>query len=381
MSALSIAIRTPFPRVVHPDRRDNGRKGSLRMARIRLSKPQGRILHVRRALSPEKTLAVRAALVVVLVVLVVAVFWFDRDGLKDQIDNHVSFPDVLYFAMVTVTTVGYGDIVPVSHTARMIDAFAVTPIRVFLWFIFLGTAYEFVVQKLVEDFRMSRIQKTLNGHVVLCGFGHSGFIAAGETVAKGHPPDRVVAIDLSESRVRLAAESGFIGLLGDSTSEEMLARACVGSAKAVIVSTGRDDTTILVILTVRHLAANARIVASIREEENMKLARLSGADLVVSPPKIGGYLLADAVETRHAMPFLCDLMSTGGRMELVERPAGPEEIGRTMAGVAGALVVHVHSRGRDVSVLERDRYVIQPGDTLLVIGPSAEAGEESAEAG
>ena len=334
---------------------------------------RGRILHMRSVLSPERTLAVRAGLIVLLLATVIAVFWFDRDGLKDQIDGHISFSDILYFAMITVTTVGYGDIVPVSQTARLIDAFAVTPIRIFIWFIFLGTAYEFVVQKIVEDFRMNRLQKNLNGHLVLCGYGHSGFIAAQETLSKGHPPERIVAIDLSEERVRMAAEAGFIGLRGDAASEELLTMACVQSAKAVIVSTGRDDTSVLVILTVRHLS-KAKIVASVKEEENIKLARLSGADLVISPPKIGGYLLADAVETQHATPFLCDLMSTAGQVELHERPAAPGEVGKTMAAVTAGMVVQVHTQDRDVPCSERHRYVIQPGDTLLLINPVGPAG-------
>ncbi|TWA63561.1 voltage-gated potassium channel [Azospirillum baldaniorum] len=338
--------------------------------RIKSAPRRGRVLHVRSGMSAEQTLALRVGLVVVLIALVIAVFWFDRDGLKDQIDGHVSFPDILYFAMITVTTVGYGDIVPVSHTARLIDAFAVTPIRIFIWFIFLGTAYEFVVQRIIEDFRMSRIQKHLQGHIVLCGFGHSGFIAAQETVAKGHPGERIVVIDQSKERIRLAAEAGFIGLLGDATSEEMLTRACVGSAKAVIVSSGRDDTTILVILTVRHLSAGTKIVGNIKQEENIKLAKLSGADLVVSPPRIGGYLMADAVETSHATPFLCDLMSVGGQMVLTERPAARDEVGKTMAEATAGVIVQIHSNGRAIPFTERHRHIIQPGDLLLVISPA-----------
>ncbi|WP_434624948.1 potassium channel family protein [Azospirillum sp. B2RO_4] len=330
---------------------------------------KGRLLHVRSGLSAEKTLLVRIGIVAVLIALVIAVFWFDRDGLKDNLDDHISFPDILYFAMITVTTVGYGDIVPVSHTARLIDAFAVTPIRIFIWFIFLGTAYELVVQRIVEEFRLSRIQKQLQGHIVLCGFGHSGFIAAQETASKGHPADRIVVIDESEDRIQLAADAGFVGLLGDATSEETLTNACVANAKAVIVSAGRDDTTILVILTVRHLSADTKIVANIKQEENIKLANLSGADLVVSPPKIGGYLMADAVETRHATPFLCDLMSTGGQMVLRERRAEPDEVGLTMAEVSGGMVVQIHSHGRNIPFTERNRYIIQPQDTLLIISP------------
>jgi len=327
---------------------------------------RGQILHMRSVLSPERTLAVRGSLIALLLATVIAIFWFDRDGLKDQIDGYVSFPDILYFTMITITTVGYGDIVPVSHTARLYDAFVVTPIRVFIWFIFLGTAYEFVVQKIVEDFRMSRLQKDLNGHVVLCGYGHSNSVTAQEIIAKGHPPERIVAIDQSEERVRLSADAGFIGLRGDATSEELLSMACVQTAKAVVVSTGRDDTTILVVLTVRHLS-KAKIVASINEDENIKLARLSGATLVVSPPKISGYLLADAVDTQHATPFLCDLMSTAGKVELHERPASTGEVGKTMADIVDGVVVQVHSQGRDIPCSERHRYVIQAGDTLLLI--------------
>ncbi|HYG89747.1 MAG TPA: NAD-binding protein [Azospirillum sp.] len=330
---------------------------------------RGRILHVRSGISPERTLAVRAGIVVLLLVTVIAVFWFDRDGLKDQIDGHISFADIFYFAMITVTTVGYGDIVPVSHTARLIDAFAVTPIRIFIWFIFLGTAYEFVVQRIVEDFRMNRLQKNLVGHLVLCGYGDSGAIAAQETIAKGHAPERIVAIDQSQERIGMAADAGLVGLRGDAASEELLTMACVQAAKAVVVSTGRDDTTILVVLTVRHLSAKAKIVASIKEEENIKLARLSGADLVLSPPKISGYLLADAVETQYATPFLCDLMSTAGQIELHERPATADEVGKIMAAVAGGVVVQVHSHGRDIPLSERHRYRIQPGDILLLIDP------------
>src|SRR3546814_4159280 len=77
----------------------------------------------------------------------IAIHWFDRGGLVDQVDGHISFGDVLYFTMITITTVGYGDIVPVTPRARMFDTIAVTPIRLFVWLIFLGTAYDFIDRK------------------------------------------------------------------------------------------------------------------------------------------------------------------------------------------------------------------------------------------
>jgi voltage-gated potassium channel len=85
---------------------------------------------------------------------------------------------------------------------------------------------------------------------------------------------------------------------------------------------------------------------------------------------VGGYLLADAVETQHATPFLCDLMSTGGHMVMSERVAGPDDIGKTMAQITSGVVVHVHSGDREIRFFEREKYTIQPGDKLLMISPT-----------
>src|SRR6476619_2105527 len=128
----------------------------------------------RRAARSWNGLAIRVALACLLIAVAFSLLWFDRDGLRDNIDGHISFPDVIYFTMITVTTVGYGDIVPVSERARLIDAFLITPIRVFLWLIFLGTAAEFLIKRSWENWRMRIIQKGLDDHIVLAGFGRRG---------------------------------------------------------------------------------------------------------------------------------------------------------------------------------------------------------------
>ena len=346
-------------------------QSELRPPKLRPFVKKGRVLYVRPRFSPGKTLMFRIGMIFSLIAFVIIVFWLDREGLRDHIDGHVSFTDILYFGMITVTTVGYGDIVPVSDSARLIDAFAVTPIRLFIWFIFLGTTYEFIVQKIIEDYRMNQLYKELTDHVVICGFGHSGRIAAQEIVQKNEPSSKVVVIDAREERVRLAAEDGYIGLLGDATSEELLEKARLGNAKTAIVSTGRDDTTILVILTLRHRAPKLKIIANIREEENVKLAKLSGANTVVSPSQIGGYLMANAVGTEHAAAFLSDLMSVGGHMEIHERKALAGDIGKTMADIKSCAIMHIYTaNGNHVGFAERNSYKIAEGDTLLMIDPA-----------
>jgi len=184
-----------------------------------------RLLFTGASASPERTLLVRAALVAGLLGFTMLVFWLDRAGLYDAVDGEISFSDIVYFTLVTVTTVGYGDIVPVSDRARLIDALLVTPVRIFVWFIFLGTAYEFVIRRVIEDLRMNAIQRRLESHVIVCGFGFSGRVAARELVAKGQSKERIVVIDTRADRLEAAAEAGYIGLRGDATREAALREA------------------------------------------------------------------------------------------------------------------------------------------------------------
>ena len=315
-----------------------------------------------------RTLVFRAGLVFTLFALVMVVFWLDRDGLRDHHDGHVSFSDVVYFSMVTITTVGYGDIVPITPTARLIDAIFVTPIRLFIWLIFLGTAYQLVIQRLVEDIRMRVMQAKLHDHVVICGFGHAGRSAAAELVRRGTDKRNVLVIDASRAAVESAGEAGYVGLLGDATHEHVLKEARLESAAAVFVCVGRDDTSVLITLTVRHLSPDVRLVAMVQEEENEKLVRQSGADATVMPSKVGGILLADSLDTSNLAGYVLELITVGGRVTLVEREAQPEDVGRTPREIPEGLCVRV-LRGNEVFGFWEPDVRVQTGDRLVVIRP------------
>lgn len=339
----------------------------LRRLRLQRGGAATPILIRRAAAPPEVSLAARALLVVILIAGVFAVFLFDRDGLRDHIDGHVSLTDVLYFTMITITTVGYGDIVPVSDQARLIDAFLVTPARIFVWFIFLGTAYQLIIERVLEDWRMTRLQQQLAGHVIICGYGHAGSIAALELLHRGREPERIVIIDADRDTLQQAAERGFVCLHGDASSGEMLRVAGVERAEAVILSLSRDDTTVLSILRIRAIAKRVRVVARVREQQNFQLAREGGADEIVSPPRLGGLLLADAVGSRDTVDFVSNLISFSGDYQLVERTPQPGEVGARARELDGSLVVEIERRGRRIGAWSDRELRIEEGDRLLVI--------------
>ena len=327
-----------------------------------------RLLFTRPQVSAERKLATRFVLVVVLLALTMLVFWLDRGNLRDAADGQVSFADIVYFTLVTVTTVGYGDIVPVGERARLLDALLVTPVRIFVWFILLGTAYEFVLQRIVEDMRMNALRESLKDHVVVCGFGYSGRIAAREVVAQGIPAEQVVVIEQRPERLEDAAAEGFIGLRGDASREAALREAGVRAAKAVLVCLSRDDATVLTVLTARSLNEGARILASVMDEENLKLVRKAGADEVVSPAKIAGFLLADAVNSRYTTRFISDILSArGGQLRIAERKAVPAEIGQRMCDVPGRLIVAIEREGRILGFWNAAEERIGERDTVFAI--------------
>jgi voltage-gated potassium channel len=273
--------------------------------------------------------------------------------------------------MITITTVGYGDIVPVSDEARLIDAFFVTPVRIFVWFIFLGTAYQFIIQKLIEEWRMTKLQEQLRDHVILCGFGHSGSMAVGELLLRGRKPEQIVVIDQDRDEVAKAADRGFICLHGDASSEELLNMAGVARANSVIVSVGRDDTAVLIVLTIRALARDVRLIVNVDEPENIKLVKAGGADVVVSPPRFGGVLMADAVDSHTTVDFVSELLTYRGSYQLVEREARPQAIGRSPLEIDGVLIVEVRRAGRRIGLWDEKNVRVEAGDRVLAIDSEA----------
>src|SRR4028119_1185010 len=89
----------------------------------------------------------RIGAVAALIGVLILVHWLERHGLRDNLDGEVSFVDVIYFTMISATTTGYGDIVPVTANTRLFDALVVTPIRIFFLLIFIGSAYMFVAKR------------------------------------------------------------------------------------------------------------------------------------------------------------------------------------------------------------------------------------------
>jgi voltage-gated potassium channel len=327
--------------------------------------------HLRRSSRTPVWLALswRLLLALALIGIALAVHWFDRDGLRQASGKPVTFVDILYFTMITVTTVGYGDIVPVTQQSRLFDTFVVTPIRLFVWLIFLGTAYDFLLKRVWGRWRMGVIQRNLTDHVIVAGYGNSGSEAVNELICRGADPGCVVVIDSREAALREAEGCGAIVMEGDATRNRALEAARIGQAKAMIVAAGRDDTSILIVLTARRLAPQLPISVVIRSPDNEDLAQQAGANTVINPASFAGLLLAGSTHGAHLADYVVDLVASGGQVLLRERAVRPEEIGHPLSQIATGLGHRIHRGDRVFSFWEPEVRALQAGDLIVEVVP------------
>ena len=322
-------------------------------------------------LNPWAHVMIRLAVLLALLVFIIVVHWIERDAFKDNHDGQISFSDIIYFTMISATTTGYGDIVPVTDRARLFDALVVTPIRIFFILILAGTAYTFVIKRTWNRWLMKIIQKNLRNHIIIAGYGVSNSKTLEELLARGVDPRRIVVIDPRQEAIDKAMECGVAVLLGDASRDEMLSAAHVERACALLVSAGRDDSAILIVLTARKRAPELKISVTIRMAENEDIAQQAGADTVVNPVSFAGLLLASSLDGPHRAEYLNDLATSDGQVMLRERVVEEHEVGKSADEICTGQAVRLIRDGKPLGSRDAAFSRLIPGDRVLEIIDSA----------
>ena len=308
-----------------------------------------------------------------ILVFTVLLVWFDRDGYNDANDptTRSSFVDAIYYTTVTLSTTGYGDIAPVTDRARLINAFVITPLRIAFLVLLIGTTLEVLASQGREMFRVARWRKHMDKHVVVIGYGTKGRSAVDTLVNNGTSRESVVVVDPGSVAQEEAHADGLAVVTGDATRREVLRRAHVDQAQQVIITTARDDTTVLATLTVRQLNPDAYIVAAVREQDNVPLVRQSGADSVITSSDAVGRLLGLASFSPNLGSVMEDLLTYGEGLEVAQRDLLVTEVGKAPQSLPDQVIAVV----RDEKVY---RYfdptvtLLARGDELIVVRPAKE---------
>lgn len=336
---------------------------------------------VRRA--PLRALSLRLLAALCLVLVIVTVVYVDRDGYRDVNEDSLDLLDCFYYAVVTLSTTGYGDITPVSDSARLVNVLVITPARVVFLIILVGTTLEVLTEQYRTNLRMTRWRRNVKDHVIICGYGTKGRSAISALLETGLDKEHIVVVERSPAAVRQASAAGLVTVEGSATRSATLNEAHVKNAKAVIIATDSDDAAVLVTLTVRQLTAGrVRIIAGAREAENAPLLKQSGAHHVIVSSATAGRLLGLSTSAPPLIDVVEDLLTPGQGMALAMRSAQRNEVGLSPREL-DLLVIALVRRGKVVSLAEPAGLTVETGDMLVYVRddrPSS-AAQANADAG
>ncbi len=293
--------------------------------------------------------------------------WIGRDGYVDNnTDSPITFADALYYATVSLSTTGYGDIAPVSDLARLLTTVIITPLRLIFLIVFVGTTVELLTERSRQSFRIERWRSKVRQHTIVVGYGTKGRAAVETLLADDAKPDDIVVVDTDRTQLDAASALGLVTVTGNATRSSVLRIAGVAQAAALIVATNRDDTAVLVTLTARELAPDIRIVASVRESENVHLLRQSGANSVVVSAETAGRLLGAATTSPNVVEVVEDLLTPDAGFAITEREVEPSEVGgspRHLGDIVLAVVRGDTLHRVDAAVVD----TLERGDRLLYV--------------
>ncbi|MCX7636047.1 MAG: potassium channel protein, partial [Syntrophales bacterium] len=282
----------------------------------------------------------------------------------------------LYFTMVTISTVGYGDIYPLSAQGRALVIFLII-FGVGTMFYAIMTFSETIVEKQVSAVmgkgKIKKMIENLRDHYIICGCGRIGYLIAKELAYYKVP---FVVVEKNPDVLERIEQEGFLFYRGDATEDRTLLAAGIERAAGIVCVLPTDAENLYVILTAKEL--NPRIFILSRSEEEKSEHRLlrAGADRVVSPYLLGGTRMAMAILKPAMLDFIeisTSRQSLDLRMEEMAVADGSPVVGQTLeeSGIRqryGLIIVAVKKPSGRMVFNPLASYVIEKGDKLIAMG-------------
>ncbi len=295
-----------------------------------------------------------------------------------------SLADALYMVLLTVYTVGYGEVRPIDtpylHAVTMATIVVGCTGMIVLTGVLVQALTFSQIRQLMGANRMRSDISKLKNHVVVCGYGRIGVMLARDLAAGGAP---FVILERDESRVEEARSAGHLALQGDATDEGSL--RAVGIEHATIMATvlPGDATNVFITLTARGLNATLRIIARGEAPSTEKKLIQAGADQVILPAHISAERIAsmilyphqatDTGDQRRMREVTTVLGDLGLELEVTVAAEGGALVGRTVEAVQAAadgalLVVAINRRGGETVDRPTGIVVVGPGDGVVTVG-------------
>ncbi len=283
-----------------------------------------------------------------------------------------NWDDSIYMTLMVLTTVGFGEVHPLT-TAGKIYTDVVMVVGIGLMLYLLSLLAEGLVRGVFDPALAQRRKEkrllNLKNHTVVCGYGQVGEAVCSALAGAGR---KVVVIDNDSARLEWASTQGLLTLQGDATDEDVLRRAGIEHAQALVTVIGSDPANLYVVLSAKGLFPDLRVIVRASDESAARKMRRAGAEEVVNPYQLSGNRIAGMMLAPNLARFLNGgVASEHFTVREVTLPAG--YVGRMVSDLGretGALVVAIWREGQPLKA--RSQEGLQAGDTLLLAGANHE---------
>lgn len=291
--------------------------------------------------------------------------------------SHYSFIDAVYMTVITVTTVGFGELRPFSPEEKVFTIFLIlTSITIFGYAISAFSEY-LVSGRLFDHFKHRNVEKQINrltGHTIVCGFGRNGKQAI---LKLNNYNKKIVVIENDKEIIDLLDAEEILNVQGDATTDEVLLRAGIINAENLITTLPSDADNLFVVLSARQLNKGFKIISRASNESSYSKLKIAGADNVIMPDKLGGNHMASLVTTPDVIEFVDRLTIEGettANLEEVDVDSLPKKyLGKTILDLdlrkkTGCTVIGFRNPDKDYIINpEADSKLIE-GSHLIVLG-------------
>jgi voltage-gated potassium channel len=284
--------------------------------------------------------------------------------------------DALYMTVITLTTVGFQEVHPLSPSGKIFTLFLLLfGVGFFLYF--LGSITGMVVQGTLKDVygrrKLDKQISQITGHYIICGFGRIGRTV---TQLLRDKPMEVVIIEKNPECIPLFLEKNLLYVLGEATSEEHLLKAGIERAKGLVAAASSDADNVYITLTARGLNPDLFILARAAEESSIKNLNRAGADKVISPYDIGARRMANTILRPTVIDFIeLAVHNRNLDLQMEELVIGEQSHIKDATLMESAIrkdynliVVAIKKKSGEMIFNPSSQAKIQEGDTLVAMG-------------
>ena len=288
-----------------------------------------------------------------------------------------SFVDALYMTVITITTVGFGEVQPFTPEEKIFTVFLIlTSITVFGYAV--STFSEYLVSgKLFEQFKHRKVEKkiqSLKEHTIVCGFGRNGKQAI---LKLKNYNQQFVVVEKDKEIVAELDVNNLLNIQGDATLDETLLRAGIKNATTLITALPSDADNLFVVLTANQLNSTCKIISRASNESSYSKLKIAGASNVIMPDKLGGDHMASLVVTPDVIEFLDRLTiegeTTANLEEIAVDDLPKKYINKTILDLdlrreTGCTVIGIRTPDRDYIINPEAETALTIGSSLIVLG-------------